>query len=69
VMCGPMLLQPLIGWILDRLWQGQLGPDGLRIYVFESYRLGFSLMLVWLLIAVVSIAFSRETYATQLPET
>jgi len=31
--------------------------------------LGFSLMLVWLLIAVVSIAFSRETYATQLPET
>ncbi len=65
VMCGPMLLQPLIGWLLDHLWQGQLGSDGLRIYVFESYRMGFSLMLIWLFIAVICIAGSKETYAAQ----
>ncbi|HCX87258.1 MAG TPA: MFS transporter, partial [Gammaproteobacteria bacterium] len=59
VMCGPMLLQPLIGWLLDRLWSGSVGPDGLRIYTFETYRLGFALMLGWLAVAIVSIALRR----------
>jgi hypothetical protein len=60
-----MLLQPLIGWLLDRLWSGSVGVDVLRIYTFESYRVGFSLMLVWLVIAILSIALSHETYAKQ----
>ena len=67
VMCGPMLLQPLIGWLLDRLWKGSVGLDGLRIYTFETYRFGFALMLVWLMVAILSIALSRETYAEQHP--
>lgn len=65
VMCGPMLLQPLIGWVLDTQWQGQASAEGLRVYVFESYRYGFSLMLIWLVISVCSIAWTRETYANQ----
>ena len=65
VMCGPMLLQPLIGWLLDRHWNGSVGVDVLRIYTFEGYRLGFSLMLVWLVVAILSIALSRETHAEQ----
>ena len=64
-MCGPMLLQPLIGWLLDRHWNGSVGVDVLRIYTFEGYRLGFSLMLVWLVVAILSIALSRETHAEQ----
>ncbi len=65
VMCGPMLLQPLIGWLLDRLWNGSVGVDALRIYTFEGYRFGFSLMLGWLVVAILSIALSRETHAEQ----
>ena len=65
VMCGPMLLQPMIGWLLDRLWSGNVGADGIRIYSFASYRLGFLLMLAWLVIAIVSIALTRETHARQ----
>ena len=65
VMCGPMLLQPMIGWLLDRLWSGNVGADGIRIYSFVSYRLGFLLMLAWLVIAIVSIALTRETHARQ----
>lgn len=65
VMCGPMLLQPLIGWLLDRHWNGSVGVDVLRIYTFDGYRLGFSLMLVWLVVAILSIALSRETHAEQ----
>ncbi len=65
VMCGPMLLQPMIGWLLDRLWSGNVGADGIRIYSCASYRLGFLLMLAWLVIAIVSIALTRETHARQ----
>ncbi len=68
VMCGPMLLQPLIGWLLDRLWSGNVGAEGIRVYSFGSYRLGFLLMLAWLAIAIVSIALTRETHARQHPD-
>ena len=66
VMCGPMLLQPLIGWLLDRFWRGMTGTDGLRVYHFDNYRVGFLLMLVWLAIAVVSICHTRETRCEQM---
>jgi MFS family permease len=66
VMCGPMLLQPLVGWLLDRFWRGMTGADGLRVYHFDNYRVSFLLMLTWLAIAVVSIAFTRETRCEQM---
>jgi L-asparagine transporter-like permease len=47
------------------LWSGNVGADGIRIYSFVSYRLGFLLMLAWLVIAIVSIALTRETHARQ----
>ena len=65
VMFGPMLLQPLVGWLLDRLWDGTASSDGMRMYAFASYRIGFSLMLAWLVIALISIALTRETKGAQ----
>ena len=67
VMCGPMLLQPLVGWILDRLWRGALG-DGIRIYDVVAYRVGFSVLLVWLLVSVVLLVVSRESHCRQLED-
>jgi MFS family permease len=41
VMMGPLLLQPLVGWMLDRA-----GSDGMRdnvpVYTLEAYRSGFA---------------------------
>jgi MFS family permease len=59
VMSGPMLLQPLIGWMLDRHWDGAL-VDGVRVYDFEAYRAGFGLMLGWAVFSAVLIAFAKE---------
>jgi MFS family permease len=66
VMCGPMLLQPLVGWLLDRFWRGMTGTDGMRVYHFDNYRVSFLLMLAWLAIAIVSIALTRETRCEQM---
>lgn len=64
VMLGPMLLQPAVGWLLDRLWQGELVGD-LRVYSFQAYQAGFSLMLAWVVLAFALILFTQETYCRQ----
>jgi len=64
VMMGPMLLQPAVGWMLDRAWQGD-AADGVRVYSLEAYRNGFSVMLIWLGLALVLVLFTRETYCKQ----
>lgn len=61
-MLGPMLLQPLVGWMLDRGWDGALA-DGVRLYPLEAYRAGFALMVGWSALALVTVTLTRETYA------
>jgi MFS family permease len=64
VMMGPMLLQPAVGWMLDRQWHGEM-LNGVRSYSPEAYQAGFSLMLVWAGLALLLILFTRETYCRQ----
>jgi len=61
VMMGPMLLQPGMGWMLDRSWQGEMA-SGIRVYSLEAYQSGFSLLLAWLALALILILFTRETH-------
>ncbi|MCX7891985.1 MAG: MFS transporter [Burkholderiales bacterium] len=63
-MLGGMLMQPAVGWVLDRFWAGE-AANGARVYSFEAYRAGFSLLLLWLELAVVLALFTRETHARQ----
>jgi len=60
-MVGPMLLQPAIGWVLDQRWSGAT-KEGLRVYDLGDYQVGMLLMVGWLAVASVLIAFTRETY-------
>jgi MFS family permease len=63
-MLGGMIMQPAVGWVLDQRWKGTL-VEGARIYDFDAYRAGFTLMLVWLGAALVLLAFIRETHCQQ----
>jgi MFS family permease len=63
-MLGGMIMPPLVGWVLDRSWSGALA-DGVRVYDFAAYRAGFSPMLAWLALALVLLAFTRETHCRQ----
>jgi len=65
VMTGPMLLQPLVGWVLDLRWKGQLA-EGIRVYGQDAYRAGFTLMLVWTVLALILLMFTRETHCRPL---
>jgi MFS family permease len=64
VMVGPLVLQPSIGWMLDRLWGGAV-QDGVRVYEHSAYRAGFGLMMAWLVASLAAVLFTRETHCRQ----
>ena len=64
-MLGGMLLQPAVGWVLDRMWGGETA-DGVRVFDLDAYRAGFMLMLTWMGVAVALVLFTRETHCRQL---
>jgi MFS family permease len=64
IMLGPTLLQPAVGWMLDRNWNGDL-VDGIRIYNIAAYHDGFTLMIAWAMLSFVLLFFTRETYCRQ----
>jgi MFS family permease len=65
IMMGPMLLQPAVGWLLDKKWHGQL-MEGVRIYDLKAYQAGFTLMVAWAGLALLLLFFTRETYCRQV---
>ena len=65
VISGPTLLQPAVGWMLDRNWDGTL-LQGVRIYDAAAYRAGFLLMIAWALVSLALLFFTRETRCRQM---
>jgi nitrate/nitrite transporter NarK len=63
-MLGGMIMPPMVGWMLDRRWDGTIA-NGVRVYDFDAYRSGFGLMLVWLAAALILLVFVRETHCRQ----
>lgn len=63
-MLGGMIMQPAVGWVLDRYWDGAMA-GGARVYAFEAYRAGFSLMLAWAVAAVALALLTRDTRCRQ----
>jgi MFS family permease len=61
VMMGPMLLQPVVGKLLDTQWTGGMA-DGVRTYSLEAYEYGFIPMMGWIVLSVVLLFFTRETH-------
>jgi len=57
------VMQPLIGWLLEKNWQGQL-QDGLPFYSTDIFRVALHALVAGLLIAAISTFLLRETYGT-----
>ncbi len=66
-MSGPMLLQPAIGLLMDLSWNGTV-HNGVRVYDLKAYDSGFLLMIVWLALAVLAAALTRDSKCRQFVE-
>ncbi|MBZ5601430.1 MAG: MFS transporter [Acidobacteriia bacterium] len=63
-MSGPAILQPAIGWMLDRQWSGQMA-NGFRVYDSSAFEKGFLLLIAWSVLSCILIAMIRETNCRQ----
>jgi Sugar phosphate permease len=60
VFLGPAILQPLVGWAMDRSWQGGM-EGGARLYAASDYQTGLLLMAGAAVLGAVATLFVRET--------
>jgi len=63
-MVGPLILQPAIGWMLDRNWSGGL-ENGAKVYSTGAFQSAFLLVVAWLLLTCLLVSFTKETYCKQ----
>jgi sugar phosphate permease len=54
---GTAILQPLVGWAIDRAHAGSVAPLGLA-----DYQAGIAIMLAFSVMGLIAITFVRETY-------
>jgi MFS family permease len=66
-MVGIALAQPIIGFILDRLWQGEI-QHKVRIYPLEAYHLALAILPGGILIALLILPYVRETFCQSVKE-
>jgi sugar phosphate permease len=63
-MLGPMVLQPLVGVILDRNWNGA-SIGGARVYDAAAYQAGFAALVLWCAVSFLLLFATRETHGVQ----
>jgi sugar phosphate permease len=57
---GAAILQPLVGWVMDRGWDGKL-MAGARVYSEQNYQTGLGIMLAFAVVGLVGAITIRET--------
>lgn len=62
VMVGGTIFQPLLGYLLDLTWQGQI-INGVRIYSAGNYKFAFSAILISFVIGIILTFVIRETHS------
>ena len=65
VFLGPAILQPLVGWAMDRSWQGGM-VEGVRVYTATDFRVGLVLLAGVAAMGAVATLFVRETRCRNL---
>ncbi len=66
-MLGVALAQPLVGYILDMRWQGNI-VDKARVYPLEAYQLALGILPICIVMALMIMPFIEETFCQSLEE-
>jgi MFS family permease len=66
-MIGIAFSQPFIGYVLDKMWAGEL-VHHVRIYPLNAYYIGLSILPIGMFLALLILPFLRETYCRSVEE-
>lgn len=59
-MIGGALGQPLVGWLLDSVWDGKLDA-GVRVYTLTNFHFALAVLPICIAISLLILFFIRET--------
>lgn len=62
LMSSGFIFQPLLGYLLDLAWDGQMTAEGTRYYSAAVYQIAMTAIPISLFLAWVVLYFIRETY-------
>lgn len=68
VMTSALIFQPLLGLILDYVWDGARAMDGTPLYTLSAYKMALLPVPVCLIIAGFIIYYVRESYSVEQDE-
>jgi sugar phosphate permease len=57
---GAAILQPLVGWVMDLGWSGNL-VAGARVYSEQNYQIGLGIMFAFAVVGLIGAMTIRET--------
>lgn len=60
-MVGVAIAQPLIGFVLDKCWAGEI-VNNVRVYPLKAYHIGLSILPIGMFIALLTLFYVKETY-------
>lgn len=66
-MVGIAIGQPLIGYILDHFWQGEV-VNKVRVYPLEAYHIGLAILPIGMFISLLILPRLRETYCKSVQD-
>ena len=64
-MIGIALAQPVIGFILDKMWGGEI-QNNVRVYSLDAYHAALALLPIGMAIALILLPKVPETYCTSV---
>lgn len=64
-MIGIAIIQPVIGYVLDKMWQGELIND-VRHYPLEAYQTSLSILPLCILISLILLPLIKETHCQSI---
>jgi len=62
VMLSGIIFQPFLGAILDWVWDGKLGEQGMRVYSLDAYQTAMLALPICLFLSWIIVFFIKETY-------
>lgn len=60
-MIGIAIAQPVIGFILDKMWAGEM-VNGVRVYSISAYTSSLSILPICIFVSLLILPFIKETY-------
>jgi hypothetical protein len=61
---GGMVLQPAVGWMLDKHWTGTM-IGGARLYDAAAWTSGFALLAATVAASLIMLTLTRESFCRQ----